>query len=297
MLRRFLGLAGLLAAIGLAAPSSAAEVKRGYLDIGGGVEIHYREAGAGRTLLFVPGWTFSSAIFEHQLSGLSDRYRVVAIDPRGQGKSSKLLQGADYETHAADLAKVIAALALEDVALIGWSFGCLETYGYVRQAGLDNLSAHVCIDLPPKPLSASSEDWVEGPLDEIAGAYHPFLRDQKGQRDFITWYADEVMVQRELSPEEMHAIVDQSIETSHAVAAALFASGMFSNNLPEAKLLDEQQVPALNVVAEHWAASAKAYLAREVPGSKVEVLGGHMMFWEYPEQFNALLAAFLDGKS
>ena len=285
----------LLALLGWAAPAAAAEVKRDYLDIGGGIEIHYREAGEGRPLLFVPGWTFSSAIFEHQLSGLSDAYRVIAIDPRGQGKSTKVLEGADYVTHAEDLAKVVAALELQDVVLIGWSFGCLETYGYIKLEGLDKVAAHVCIDLPPKTLSTNPDDWVEGPLDDIAGAYHPFLRDQKGQRAFITWYTDEVMVQRELAPEEMHAIVDQSIETSHVVAAALFASGMFTNNLPEAKLLDEKAVPALNVVAEHWGETAKAYLGRELPGSRVEILGGHMMFWEYPDAFNALLAAFLEG--
>ena len=122
--------------------------------------------------------------------------------------------------------------------------GVSRTYGYVKLKGAGNLKAHVCIDLSPKPLSAKAGDWVEGPLDEIAEGYRTFMRDAKGQREFVTWYADKVMVERDLKPEEMAWIVDQSLTTPHWTAAALFASGMFANNLAEAKLLDEKMPDA-----------------------------------------------------
>ena len=57
----------------------------------------------------------------------------------------------------------------------------------------------------------------------------------------------------------------------------------------------DADIPSLFVVAEHWAETAKPYFAEHCPNSRVEVFGGHMMFWEYAERFNAVLAEFLNG--
>ncbi|MCS6825982.1 MAG: alpha/beta hydrolase [Caldilinea sp.] len=263
-----------------------------YIEVEPGVELYYREVGRGTPLIFVPGWTFTGEVFHHQLDHFARTHRVIALDPRSHGRSSIVCHGNDYITHAADLAKFIKALDLTDVVLIGWSFGCLATWGYVRQEGLAALKAMVCIDLSPKPLSAHEGDWVEGPLDEIAGAYHTFLRSRQGHRDFIAHYADEVMVQRELTPAEMTWIIEQSLRTPTPIAAALFASGMFSNCMEAAKQVDAS-LPALAVIAEHWAETATAFMRSHFPNTRTAVLGGHMMFWEHPAEFNRLLEEFL----
>ena len=43
--------------------------------------------GEGKPLVFIPGLTFSGEIFKNQLEYFSSEYRVIAIDPRGQGYS------------------------------------------------------------------------------------------------------------------------------------------------------------------------------------------------------------------
>lgn len=263
-----------------------------YLEVEPGVEIYYEDKGAGTPIVFVPGWTFTTEVFIHQIEHFSKTHRVIAIDPRSQGRSSITLHSNDYATHAADLAKVIQTLDLREVVLVGWSFGCLETWGYVRQAGLKALKAMVSIDLSPKPLSVNAQDWVEGPLDEIAGVYNTYLLSRKGQRDFVAYYADEIMVQRELSQEEMFWIVEQSLKTPPYIASALFASGMFANHMEEAKRVDES-LPALSIIAEHWANTAVAFMQKNFPRTKIAVLGGHMMFWEHAEKFNRILDDFI----
>ncbi len=48
--------------------------------------LHYEEAGTGnRVILFVPGWTMSTAVFSEQLSFFADsaEYRFLTYDPRG----------------------------------------------------------------------------------------------------------------------------------------------------------------------------------------------------------------------
>ena len=67
---------------------------------------------------------------------------------------------------------------------------------------------------------------------------------------------------------------------------------MFSNYLEAAGQVDAA-LPALTVIAEHWADTAVAFLSQHCPSTRTAVLGGHMMFWEYPAQFNQILEDFL----
>ena len=100
------------------------------------------------------------------------------------------------------------------------------------------------------------------------------------------------MVQRDLSEEELFWIIEQSLKTPYYVASNLFASGMFSNYMAEAKQIDES-LPALNIIAEHWAETAVAFTQKHFPNTKTEVLGGHMMFWEHSKKFNKLVDDFI----
>ena len=275
----------------LAALPTGASAADHWVEVAPAIEIHVVEEGQGRPLVFVPGWTFAAEIFTHQIDAFAADWRVLAMDPRGHGLSTQTMLGNDYVTQAEDLAAVLDALDVENPVLVGWSFGCLATWGYVRLRGADAIAGHVCIDLSPLSLSDDPDDWTEGPLRDIAGAYH-LLRSDTGQRDFVRWYADEVMVQRALTDEEMTWIVEQSLRVPHWAAAALFASGMFMDMRDEAQAVDAA-VPAMHVIAEHWRDTAVPYMTALAPNTRIEVLGGHMMFWEHPERFNAILAEFL----
>ncbi|QHJ70128.1 alpha/beta fold hydrolase [Planococcus halotolerans] len=264
-----------------------------YIEVDPGVELFVQDVGNGDPLVLIPGWVFSAEAFASQIAYFSKTYRVIAIDPRSQGRSTKSLQGNDYITHGKDVTKVIEELGLKDVTLLGWSFGCLTAWEYIRQNGTDNVKAAVIVDLSPKPLSRDDEnDWVEGPLEEIAGAYTSNLRNPEGQRAFITEYATEIMVQRELTEDELQWIIEEALTTPYYIASNLFAAGMFSDYREEAKILIEK-VPTLTIAAEHWGDTARSFMQRISPEARVEILGGHLMFWEHSEKFNEILEHFL----
>lgn len=102
-----------------------------YVTVAPGVELHILEKDEGKPLVFIPGLTFSGEIFKNQLEYFSSEYRVIAIDPRGQGYSAKTVDGNDYLTHGRDVAGLIDALGLKDIVPIGWSTGNLDTWSYV----------------------------------------------------------------------------------------------------------------------------------------------------------------------
>jgi pimeloyl-ACP methyl ester carboxylesterase len=94
-----------------------------------GLNLHCELAGSGpRALVFIPGWAMSSAVFERQLDyfATSTKFTAVSYDPRGQGRSSKPLDGHYYAQRGRDLAGLIAALGLDEIVLAGWSYGVLE---------------------------------------------------------------------------------------------------------------------------------------------------------------------------
>lgn len=62
-------------------------------------------------------------MFEHQVASLRDRYRCVAFDHRGQGKSGVTDIGYDIETLTSDAAALIEHLGIAPCHFVGLSMG------------------------------------------------------------------------------------------------------------------------------------------------------------------------------
>ena len=145
--------------------------------------------------------------------------------------------------------------------------------------------------MPPLGMSYDQSDWVEGAIGDLAGFFEG-VQTSEGQRGIVIWYADNVMIEQDLTPELTAWVVEQALATPPLIAANLIAGVCFANYQEEAIKVDGE-VPQLFFVANHWAETARPYLAKHCPNSQVEAFGGHMMFWEYPDKFNALLSEFL----
>lgn len=84
--------------------------------------MRYRTAGCGSTpVIFVPGWTMSCEVYEHQLAHFADSsdYLALSYDPRAHGRSTQTPSGHYYEQHARDLRALITALRLHRIVLVG----------------------------------------------------------------------------------------------------------------------------------------------------------------------------------
>jgi 3-oxoadipate enol-lactonase len=88
-----------------------------------GVKLNYVEAGNGpETIVFSHGLFMSSNSYREQMRSFSNRYRVVAYDHRGHGKSSTPWAGYDMDTIAEDAAQLIEHLGAP-VHFAGLSMG------------------------------------------------------------------------------------------------------------------------------------------------------------------------------
>ncbi len=113
----------------------------------GGTRIHCVEAGTGPLVLLVHGFPESWYSWRHQIPALAAAgYRVVAIDVRGYGRSSKPLAVEDYRMVrlVADNVGLVSALGAETAIIIGhdwgapiaWSSAMLRPDVFTAVAGL-----------------------------------------------------------------------------------------------------------------------------------------------------------------
>ena len=112
-----------------------------------GIRLHYVEAGKGdRTLVFVPGWMMPASVFDAQVNELSKRHRVVAFDPRSQGKSEVFNGSHSPERRSKDLHELLQTVKAEKPILAGWSLGVMEVLDYLARYKPGNLGGLVLID-------------------------------------------------------------------------------------------------------------------------------------------------------
>jgi non-heme chloroperoxidase len=116
-----------------------------------GTQIFYKDWGVGQPIVFHHGWPLSSDDWDAQmLFFLSQRYRVIAHDRRGHGRSSQTAVGNDMDTYAADVAALAAHLNLKNAIHVGHSTGGGEVARYVaRYGGEGRVSKAVLIGAVP----------------------------------------------------------------------------------------------------------------------------------------------------
>jgi pimeloyl-ACP methyl ester carboxylesterase len=87
-------------------------------------ELYYEVYGSGEPLLLLHGNSQSIRAFSYQIADLSKNYKVIAVDTRGQGKSTDETTGAlSYDMFADDMKQLMDSLRIKKTSVLGWSDG------------------------------------------------------------------------------------------------------------------------------------------------------------------------------
>ena len=87
------------------------------------IQLHYIEQGQGQPLILLHGNGEDGSYFEHQISAFSEKYRVIAIDTRGHGKSPRGEKPFTIKQFAEDLHDFMDEKGIKKATLLGFSDG------------------------------------------------------------------------------------------------------------------------------------------------------------------------------
>ena len=247
-----------------------------------GVRLHVIDAGPRNapTIVFVPGWTMPAWIFGPQLEHFARRYRVVALDPRGQGDSEVPATGYDYRRRGQDVGELIAALGNKPVVLVGWSLGVLDSLAYAQQSGDFAIAGLVLIDnsVGEEPAPVASR------APRVAA---PRLPREETMRRFVAG-----MFRTPPGPDYLRQLTDYALRTPPGPAAQLVNYQVPRSFWRDA--LYSVRKPVLYVVRPRFAAQA-ANVESNDPLAEISVFptARHALFVDQAARFNALLDSFI----
>jgi non-heme chloroperoxidase len=265
-----------------------------HLFLSDGTPLWYDERGAGKPLVLLQGLQFPAGYFwQKNIDALAAQNRVIMVDLRGQGLSGKPNGDHSVSRNAADLAEFLTALDIRGAMLFGVAFGGIVALKYLQEQDNSRLRAIGLCEMSPRVMSAPGwEHPTFGDFPEEAALnYGNGVRADRAVLDGFLHaaFADP------LDPAEMMAMKAQMYLTPTETVAAIIDDMVkpdYRDFLPQIGL------PALLIYGRRnnpvMPGPVGAWMAQRIPSAELVELdgGGHSIFWEDPDAFNAALNGF-----
>jgi non-heme chloroperoxidase len=294
--------AGLLFATQATAGGGNSTITQGTVTLTDGTNLNYLEAGSGPPIVLIPGWSQTAAMFADQLNGLSARHRVIAVDMRGHGDSSKPPWGYRMARLAQDLHEFLGALNLEGVALGGHSLGSSVIWSYWDHFGTDRFTRMIVIDQAPTVVA-----WPGWSDDQKAVAGTVFtpqsLYDQAtalAGPDGVKKTEDLVKTAfftKSFPADRLDWVVQQNLKFPRKPAATLLVDHCCQD---WRDVIVRIRVPTIvfSGTKSIFNPRSQQWIASQIPNAQVHIFdesegGSHFMFMENPQKFNKILLDFL----
>ena len=261
-----------------------AGAQSGVIDLGD-TRISYQSAGQGVAVVLIHGWALDRREWDDQVAALTPRFRVVAFDRRGYGKSTGY---ADISADVGDIRALLDTLGISKAVLVGHSAGAQVAYRF--SAAFPERTAAMVIYGGGAPLGFPIARSTTRPnLREIARRFglDSLLKFVLAQPAFSGLRTPAI----EARINAMWATyTGKDLLEDHA------QSGRFP--LPHVDEVKRWTIPTLFLVGDGEAPYARLIgdsLARWMPHARSVTIpgGGHGVHLQQPERFNAALLAFL----
>ena len=235
------------------------------------MELYYQEKGAGQPLVLLHGNGEDSTYFKAQIEYFSARYRVIAIDTRGHGRSPRGTAPFTLKQFAEDLKSTLDELGVSRVLLLGFSDG-------------GNIALIFTLKYP---------SYVERLI--LNGAnLNPFGVKPLVQLPVVAEYAASLLAEK--------AALHKREEARGSAPVCERASGrellglMVKEPWIRPELLKRIQVPVLVIAGTKDMICGRhtRKIAAALPRGELKLLpGSHFIAAEEPEQFNRAVEEFL----
>lgn len=271
----------------------------GFLKTSDNKNIYYETFGVGIPIVFIPGFLCTTKFFARNVPELKKHYKIIIMDPRGFGYSSKSGEGMKLSRMAADIKELIDYLQLNDVALIGWSMGGNIVMTYYRLFGSHRLKKIGILDSTLFPYGDGAHN-----AHNLAGYNLKKFCDQmknayKDYRSYCENFANSLF-KKPIKGEDKEWIINEAMKCPVNCAFSLYEDFVHENC--------EEVLPSIDIpILICSASSPRTPRGSEMARYYVSLIkgecyyhefkeGGHILFYECPEEFNEVIIKFIKGE-
>jgi pimeloyl-ACP methyl ester carboxylesterase len=254
----------------------------------GDLDIWTEQVGEGPDVLLIAGAGDPVEVWQYQLDGLADRYRLTAFDNRGVGRTRMPEDPVTVEAMADDAAGVLDALGIPSAHVAGYSGGSV-------------IAQELALRHPGRVLSLVLQStWAA--MDSYYRSWVRFVQwlvdAAPSPRAFLEGFYLDIYTPRAYEDGTVAALIDDALAFPHQQSAEDLQR--FLDPLPghdTTGRLPRITVPTL-VLSGGADPGARPELGRAVadaiPGALFEVQEGqsHQPFQEIPDAWNARVDAF-----
>jgi non-heme chloroperoxidase len=246
------------------------------------VPMYYEAAGRGKNILFIHGGAACTKFWQKQVSELSSRYHVLAIDLRGHGNSGKTDDSNCVAQYGRDLRHLLEDLGLDEVVVVGWSLGGSVVWSYIEQFGVERLAGYVNVEQPPHHIITETE-------------YRELIASIRTRKFRTHWERLKSFSVTELPDEDMLWMTCEMMKTPTGVYCAVLQD---ARNADFRHVLPRVIIPTLICAGTKGLIDTETvrFMTEAMPRSRVVMFQNcsHMLFWEQPKKFNREVAVFVE---
>ena len=253
----------------------------------------------GNPIVLVPGFCCSTRFFENNLKELAKTNRVISFDPRGQGCSSKGLQGHTIERNCTDIKELLDHLDVRGATMLGWSMAGQFIVKYFDMYGAYRVKALGLIDCP---LGAAwDEPWNAHSLSGFnMDLFNSHLTMcYNGNEGYCNFFAH--MMYEGIDDTKIDWCTGELMKTPPWISFAIYSDMVMQNGMELLRKIDlpmvffgaNGRVTANGVeLATKWGPenAVNAPYTESYPFEH----GGHVFFHVHAEEFNAKLLQFVN---
>jgi len=255
-----------------------------------GGEIFYVDVGVSKAtpIVLIHGFPFSHEMWDPQIEALQKRFRVIAYDLRGHGKSGVGDGQYTLEFFVDDLLALLDHLKIETAVLCGLSMG-----GYIALRTVERNPGRVRgLILADTQAKADSN---EAKLKRAAAIKSVKANGVKAYAEgFVkSVFAPQTFANNKAVVEKIRRVIQSN--SSLGICGALLA---LASRTETTEALSGIKVPTLILVGKHDALtppSASQEMRNKIPNSEIHVIphAAHMSNLENSKEFNKQLLDFL----
>lgn len=268
------------------------------------IRLHYVVGGEGSPLILLAGWPQTWWSFHKIMPMLAMQHKVIVVDYRGMGTSSKPNTGYSKRNMAGDIALLTEKMGLAKVSIAGHDIGANIAISFAGHFP-ERTEKLIVLDTPHP-----EEDLYKLPMMPIGIPVHPWwvafnqVKElpellMEGRFHIVqSWLFDKMLTNKENINDFDRKVYANAYNTKDAIMSSNGWYQAFPEDIQDIKKMKIIEAPSLGIGSSGGLAMLNASLPRYIKNLKFREIkdSGHFIQEEQPDEVASSIIEFLKSK-